>query len=70
MGWTNWFSGSSSEGKSDKASFKSSRDSDGNFKSERISKEPGESKHEHAVSLTEATGKGHLETWHGANFQK
>ncbi|OHA47560.1 MAG: hypothetical protein A2541_02205 [Candidatus Taylorbacteria bacterium RIFOXYD2_FULL_36_9] len=70
MSWTSWFSGTSSDGRSDKASFKSSRDEDGNHKSERISRDDGESKHEHSVSLSEATGKGHTENWHGANFQK
>ena len=72
MGWGSWFGGGSrSDGASDKAQYKFSReDNDTTWKQESLSrtKESG-GQHEHTWSETKADGS-HKEGWHGDKFEK
>ncbi len=64
MSWGKWFTGDSS----DKASFKTGiDDDDGSFRTERMVRESGQSKHSHEVAKGSSDGTQYTEIYKGAN---
>jgi len=69
MGWTDWFSDKDSGGKDVEVKTKGTTDKD-SHKSEKLSREPGNDRHEHMIAKVDLNKGTQFEKYVGANVER